>query len=58
MTIVIMRQMTKNRWQIESLSGILLLDDIILPNKEDAKLFIRAYVSSFNWGYRLVLKGE
>lgn len=54
-----MKQMTRNRWRIESWQGKILLDDIILTTAYDAEMFIKAYISSFpSWGYILITKDK
>ena len=52
MTVLIMRQTAKNRWRIE-FNDVVLVDDIILPNKFYAEEYVKAYVSTWAWEYRL-----
>ena len=50
-----MIQMARHRWRIESFDGKILLDDIILENPHDAKMFIKSYASSFpTWDWEFI----
>jgi hypothetical protein len=52
--IVYMVQTSRNRWKIQSESGRVLLDDIILSNETEAEEYVKGYVSSWNWDYKMV----
>jgi hypothetical protein len=52
--IVYMVQTSRNRWKIQSESGSILLDDIILSNEVEAEEYVKGYVSSWNWDYEMV----
>jgi hypothetical protein len=53
MTVVTMKRISKNRWRIESSSGNVLLDDIILGTVAEAEEYVKAYVSTWGWEYKL-----
>lgn len=53
MALVKMKQTAKNRWRIETIFGIIILDGIILGNKAEAEEFIKAYVSTWGWAYEM-----
>jgi hypothetical protein len=52
---VYMIQTSRNRWKIQSESGNVILDDVMLSNKTEAEEYIKCYVSTWTWDYRLVL---
>ena len=50
-------QKTKYRWEVTSLSGHMIVDNIHFPNAYHAEMWAKAYVSSWNdWTYQLILK--
>ncbi len=53
MITIIMRQLSKNRWQIESETGKVLVEEILLPNRFYAEEYVKAYASTWGWQYRL-----
>lgn len=54
-----MIQVSKCRWRIETKSGILLTDDIMIGLPAEAEDYVRKYITSYlNWGYELKLLEE
>lgn len=57
--VIIMIQVSKCRWRIETKSGILLTDDIMIGLPAEAEDYVRKYITSYlNWGYELKLLEE
>ena len=46
--ILVLRQVTQNRWRLENSKGDVLLDDLMLESLYRAEEWIKGYVSSFN----------
>jgi hypothetical protein len=53
--LVLMVQVNKFKWRIESPMGFIITDDIIVENKILAEDFVRAWASSFvGWNYKVI----
>ena len=51
---LMMIQISKNRWKIETNGGIVLIDDIYVANKYEATEYAKAYISSQQgWDFEL-----
>lgn len=49
-----MIQTNNHRWQIKTLKGILILDDIHVDSAYEAEEYIRKYISSYQgWSYEI-----
>lgn len=55
MTVVYMRQVGRFRWQLESSSGNVLKDDLLMQDIFQAETWAKQYVSSFP-AWTIVLK--
>ena len=52
---VLIKQVSKHKWRIETTKGIVLVDELILDNPNQADEYARCYVSSFTgWMYEVV----
>ena len=59
MACVKMIQTSKHKWRIETLHGIVLLDDITIDNRFQAEAFVISYISSYiGWTYEVLIKEE
>jgi hypothetical protein len=55
MAKVRMVQTNLHNWRIESLTGIIVKDDISVQNPYKAEEFVKSYISSFqSWTYEMV----
>lgn len=51
---VIMRQISRSRWEIRTDHGIVLRDEIMLGRIDEAEEYVKQYISSYpNWIYEL-----
>lgn len=56
MITINMKQVSKNRWRLETKSGIIILDNIVVHTNEEANKYALAFVSSWhNWDFNLIL---
>lgn len=53
MIIIKMIQVSKYRWQIESLNGKIIKDDIYLNDEAQAAEYVKAFASSFGWNWEV-----
>lgn len=54
MTTIYMIQVAPQRWQLESQSGAILKDDLLMNSQFDAEKYVREYISSFPaWIYKM-----
>lgn len=54
MSKLIIRQLSKHRWEIVSPNGHIVMSDVMLQSPNEAKEFIKNYISSFiNWSYEV-----
>lgn len=53
MIILIMKQISKNRWRIETKDEKIVVDEIILANHFEAEEYVKAYVSTWGWEYEV-----
>lgn len=59
MTLVIMRQVSKQRWRLESEAGKIIEDDIQCYTPYDAECWVKAYTSGYQcWEYKIIPLGE
>lgn len=49
-----MIQTSKHKWKLETPSGKVLVDDIVINNAYDAELYVKSFISSFlGWDYEV-----
>lgn len=54
---LLLEQINPGKWRIVAPKGHVLIDDIMIGNVTDAKLFIEAYISSYSgWTYEIRMK--
>lgn len=51
---VVLRQLTKYRWELANEKGNIMVQDLLFANAYRAELWVKAYVSTWNdWTYKL-----
>ena len=54
--ILVMIQQSKHKWRLETASGHILTEDLVINNAYDAERYGLNYISSFQNGWEVILK--